>query len=172
MKGREGSPPQWATHQDHIIQSPAAILGKLYKWRKNYTAQLKIILWTLLHLAFLVIYQYISVKPITTLLPPGGEDQGGDGQPWQGHRGKGLPLFMDQDWGVGGGLRRRFFKIECYIIPKTLNIFFYFNKIWSFLTVLCYVFFYMYIFLLKLAYPVIFTFWRNWGLRKSLILSV
>ncbi len=46
--------------------------------------------------------------------------------------------------------------------------FFNFNKIWSFLTVLYDVFYYMYIFLLKLAYPVIFTLCRTLFYRKRL----
>jgi hypothetical protein len=44
---------------------------------------------------------YMSIKPLTTLSPffrlPGGEDQGGDGQPQQGCRGEGLPPIPDQD---------------------------------------------------------------------------
>ncbi len=55
--------------------------------------------------------------PLTTLLRlPGGDDQGGDGQPRHGHRGEG-----------GGGGKRRFFKIELYIIHMTF-IFFLFQE--------------------------------------------
>ncbi len=51
-----------------------------------------------LHILCGVFVSDISVEPLTTLSPSSlvGEDQGGDGQPRQGHRGKGLPLFPDK----------------------------------------------------------------------------
>jgi hypothetical protein len=51
-----------------------------------------------LHILCGVFVSDISIEPPTTLSPSSlvGEDQGGDGQPRQGHRGEGLPLFPDK----------------------------------------------------------------------------
>jgi hypothetical protein len=43
--------------------------------------------------SFVFLSKYISIKPLITLLPPGGEDQGCDGQPRQGNRARSAARF-------------------------------------------------------------------------------
>ncbi len=56
--------------------------------------QLKIILWTVLCWSFFELH--VKVAPSHHCRLPDGEDQGGDGQPRQGHHGEGLRPFSNQ----------------------------------------------------------------------------
>ncbi len=47
-----------------------------------------------------------------------GEDHGGDGHPWQGHRCEGQPPFLVKHW-VGDGKKWWFYLRECWIIHIT-----------------------------------------------------